>query len=143
MSNPDDVARRAGWFRSGGQGRNPIVRQTPVSPTRRAAGRRLGPLVAAAILVAVLGIPTVSNAAQTCGTSNGFQVCLTVPNGPLVGDVQITATVTNPTSAIRLLDFSWGSSASTSADLLADFEAPYTFTWRTDRYRDASGWINV
>jgi hypothetical protein len=87
--------------------------------------------------------PTRSGAAQQCGTSAGYSICLSVPSGPLAGDVTISATVSGSTAGISEMRFSWGSTASNSNQLLSDFEAPYTFVWRTGQYLDATQWLNV
>src|SRR5919199_5434038 len=107
--------------------------------------------VAGTFMVVVLGASILSgpgraSAASTCGSSNGFVVCLTVPDGPLSGEQTITATVTNPTKSIKSLLFTW---PSTSTRLLQDFEAlpdqpgAYSFVWPTTKYVDYVGVLSV
>ncbi len=96
------------------------------------------------LVVAVLvGSAGSARAAQACGTSAGYSLCLNAPDGVLSGDQTISVTVSGSTAGITELKFSWGSGSSNSNHLLSDFEAPYTFVWRTDRYLDATQWLNV
>ena len=102
--------------------------------------------VALAVLLGALTLvasATSSGAAQQCGTSAGYSVCLSIPSGALTGDVTISAVVNGSTAGISEMRFSWGSGASNSNQLLSDFEAPYTFVWRTGQYLDATQWLNV
>ena len=88
-------------------------------------------------------VPATSQASQSCGSSLGYQVCLTAPDGVLTGDRSIDVTVTGSSSGIYEMEFGWGTSSSTTAHLLSDFEAPWGFVWRTDRYLDATQYLNV
>ncbi len=99
--------------------------------------------LAFALALTVLSVPESSLAAQNCGTSNGFNICLNAPDGVLSGDVAISVTVSGSASGIAEMRFSWGTSTSSSARLLSDFEAPWNFTWRTDRYLDGTRYLNV
>jgi hypothetical protein len=109
---------------------------------RRWRSASLTAALALGVLTVVLTtIP--SGAAQQCGTSAGVSICLIVPPGPLTGDVTISATVNGSGSGISEVIFSWGSTPANFDRLLSDFEAPYSFVWRTDRYLDATRYVNV
>ncbi len=102
--------------------------------------------LASAILIGSLTLvasPTKSGAAQQCGASAGYSICLNVPTGTLSGDVTISVTVNGSTAGISEMIFSWGATASNANQLLSDFEAPYTFVWRTSQYLDATQFVNA
>ena len=99
-----------------------------------------GIVVAIAYLVF---IPTTGQASQSCGTSLSYQICLSAPTGVLSGDVSVTVSVTGSSAGIYEMNFGWGTSSTTTDHLLSDFEAPWGFTWRTDRYLDATQYLNV
>ncbi len=80
---------------------------------------------------------------EVCGTSDGVSLCLEAPSETLTGDQLIKVTVNGDPGFIYAMDFSWGGKATTTKDLLTDFEAPWEFVWRTDQYRDATKWLNV
>jgi hypothetical protein len=119
---------------------------TRVAPAVR-RGRLRAPVAVALTIglgaILVITSPARSGAAQQCGTSAGYTVCLNVPSGTLSGDVTISATVSGSTSGISEMRFSWGATATNSSQLLSDFEAPYSFVWRTDQYLDATQYVNV
>jgi predicted phosphodiesterase len=94
-------------------------------------------------LVLVLLAPARSWAAEQCGTSAGYWICLSAPSDHLSGDVPISVTVSGSSSGISEMRFGWGSSSTTTNHLLSDFQAPWGFIWRTDRYLDATQWLNV
>lgn len=103
-------------------------------------------VVVLVLVTASLSISGSREAAQNCGPSAGYDVCLVAPEGPLTGDVQISTTFQNASQKIEnisYLEFSWGSTATTTADLLTDFQAPYEFTWPTRKYLDAMQYLNV
>jgi hypothetical protein len=86
-------------------------------------------LVLGALLVSVQPAESASN----CGTSGGYTVCLTIPDGPLSGDIVVTATLSGGTRAVDNVQFDWGPSR-----VLSDFNPPYTFTWQTGKFLDGS-----
>ena len=90
----------------------------------------------------VTGVGT-AEAASACGTSSSLSLCLSVPDGVLSGDVPVTITFSGSSAAVAELHVSWGTSSTTSTSLHNEYEAPWTFTWPTDRYRDASQYLNV
>ncbi len=117
------------------------------STTATMKGRRRRRLAngaaAGLVLVLVLIRPGVGEAAQQCGTSSGYSICLNAPSGTLSGDVSISVTVSGSSSGISHMDFAWGSTSSNTNSLLSDFQAPWGFVWRTDLYLDGNGWLNV
>jgi len=73
-----------------------------------------------------------SPAAQ-CGLSEGYTLCIEVPDGVLSGDITVSATASGGTKAIAYVEFQWGTKR-----VLVDFWAPYTFTWQTAKYLDGT-----
>jgi hypothetical protein len=97
--------------------------------------------VASGIVLGLLVVP--ASAVATCGSTNGTSICVSVPDGQLSGDVPVTVTVNGSTSDIMEMIFQWGPSSTSTTQLLTDYEAPFGFTWRTDRYLDATQFLNV
>jgi hypothetical protein len=100
-------------------------------------------VVALLVLGWLVAAPTAGRAAQACGTSANTSICLVVPDGPLSGEEPISVTVSGSTTGITALRFSWGTTSTTSTPLLRDFRAPYGFLWPTDKFLDATQWLNV
>jgi len=117
-----------------------VTRATRIDAHKRVAAAALATLLGAAVFIVA---PISARAAQACGSSAGYSLCLSAPDGVLSGDETISVTVSGSTSGITELKFSWGSGSTNSNHLFSDFEAPYTFVWRTDRYLDATQWLNV
>ncbi|HVD70309.1 MAG TPA: hypothetical protein VNG34_05610, partial [Actinomycetota bacterium] len=90
----------------------------------------------------VTGVGT-AEAASACGTSSGFSLCVSVPDGVLSGDVPVTITFSGSSVDVAELHVSWGITSTTTTSLLNAYQAPWTFTWPTDQYRDASQYLNV
>jgi hypothetical protein len=114
-----------------------------VTRSARTRWRFAGAAITAATVVAViLALPTRSEAVQGCGPSLGYQVCVSAPDGDLSGDVRIDIT-TSSSSGIYEVEAMWGPTSSSTTHLISDFEPPWGFTWRTDRYLDATQSLNV
>jgi hypothetical protein len=98
-------------------------------------------LLASVFVALALGAGLLSTqsalAAQSCGTSAGYNICLNAPDGPLSGEVTISADVTNPTG-VKHVTFRYAPSGTSSKSLLRDYEAPYSFIWPTTKYLDGS-----
>lgn len=94
-------------------------------------------------VTALLLAPVESGAAQRCGVSAGYEICLTAPDVPVSGDAVISVAVNGSSTRISEMRFAWGASSTTTKHLLSDFQAPWGFTWRTDRYLDGTRWLNV
>ncbi len=117
----------------------------PPTRARRTNARRLARALLALALIG-LSVPTPAGrslAATGCGTSAGYSLCLSAPAGPLEGDAVISVSLSGDPARIRDLRFAWGPRSTTTKHLLSDFEPPWGFVWRTDRYEDATGWLNV
>jgi len=113
--------------------------------SRRAWRSRVGSTVVCVwvlTMTLVIGVGT-AEAASACGTSSSLSLCLSVPDGVLSGDVPVTITFSGSSADVAELHVSWGTSSTTSTSLHNEYEAPWTFTWPTDRYRDASQYLNV
>ena len=78
----------------------------------------------------------------SCGNSLGFDICLHAEDSILTGNVDIWTTFDGP-SNVFAVHYDWGPTANTNTDLLTDFEAPWSWSWPTHRYLDASGYVNV
>jgi Calcineurin-like phosphoesterase len=110
----------------------------------RARTRTVEIILAAAALLAPLIVDVEPvRAAEVCGTSATFTICLTVPDGILSGDVVVTSTVAGDVANLAELRYAWGATADTTTPLFSDFEAPWSFVWPTDRYLDATRSLNV
>ncbi len=122
-----------------------MPRTSSPQPRRTAHAWRRGAVAVSILLIAgtMVTFATNASAAQACGSSAGYSICLNAPDGVLTGDQTISVTVSGSTAGITELKFSWGASSTNSNHLFSDFEAPYTFVWRTDRYLDAIQWLNV
>ena len=99
------------------------------------------------LLVWFSGVPAeVAEAVvQTCGTSNGHTICVTLPSSTLTGAVPVTVT-NNPNSGTVIA--TWIPSGKSAIALITDY-APspatndYTFVWPTQKYLDAAGTLRV
>lgn len=100
-------------------------------------------VLSAVLLASLLADVQPVRAAQVCGTSATFTICLQIPDGVLSGDVVITSTVVGNSADLVELRYAWGTTTATTAPLFSDFEAPWSFVWPTDRYLDASQVLNV
>ena len=106
-------------------------------------------LTARTSLVGVLAIvltglsPTPGQAVASCGASAGYQICVNAPGSVLSGNQTIGVTVSGSSAGIYEMNFAWGSSTTSTNQLMSDFEAPWGFVWRTDRYLDATQYLNV
>jgi hypothetical protein len=115
---------------------------SPRFPWRRRVG--LG-LLGAITLFGGVALPQDALASTTCGSSSGHTVCVTVPDGPLSGNVLVT--VTNDPNTGNVF-FTWLPSGGGSTYLMLD-TAPspgtgdYSFTWPTAKYLDSSGVLRV
>ena len=113
--------------------------------SRRAWRSRVGSTVVCVwvlTMTLVTGVGT-AEAASACGSSSSLSLCLSVPDGVLSRDVPVTITFSGSSADVAELHVSWGTSSTTSTSLHNEYEAPWTFTWPTDRYRDASQYLNV
>ena len=98
---------------------------------------------AAVAAVAAAGWTTTidrAGAVTSCANSSGWNLCVTVPDGVLSGEVPVTVTATGTGTPFEVA-VSWGTTSTTATPLYSDFEAPFSFTWPTHRYRDASQWL--
>ena len=100
-------------------------------------------LVAATVLV-----PTVAQAAPTCGTSSGHTLCVEVANtdpNNLTGEQTVTVT-DSPNSGVVFA--TWVPSGGKALQLI-EIDAPspsthdYSFVWPTQKYLDASGTLSL
>jgi calcineurin-like phosphoesterase family protein len=98
-------------------------------------------LIALLFLLGPLSVPV--RAVQSCGSSNGVAICVSAPDGQLTGDAAIGVTLSGSASDIKEMIFQWGPTSSSTTHLLSDFEFPFGFTWRTDRYLDGTQFLNV
>ena len=108
-------------------------RKTPVFHAVRLA-------FALSVVTAVLAVPTIAQAAQTCGSSSGHTICVTVSGTTLTGRVQVT--VTNSPNAGDVF-YTWDSSGPNVRLMEQDGPSPdtgdYSFTWPTEKYLDGTG----
>ena len=98
-----------------------------------------------AIFFAALRVGAPAEAAATvCGTSASHTVCITLPTGPLSGEV--TVGISNAPNAGKM-QVSWVTSRGTVL-LLTRFQpsattGDYSFVWPTQKYLDASGTLKA
>lgn len=98
----------------------------------RTTTKRAAVLTAALTLGAGLAaIPASSaSAVDSCGPSAGETVCLSVPDGPLTGDVTVSATRSGKKAAGTMEFYLDG------AYLNFEYQRPYSFTWPTGKEVD-------
>ncbi len=107
----------------------------------RGRTRRRAFLVALGVSIASVGLGSEpADAATVCGPSASWTLCITTPNGLLSGEVPVTVTATGTGTPFEVT-VSWGTTATSTTPLYADFEAPFDFVWPTHRYRDADQWL--
>jgi hypothetical protein len=101
------------------------------------------------VMVLGLAVPAMAvpaaNAAANCGTSAGDTICVSVPDGPLTGNVSIVVTRT-PNNGNLVV--TWAPSSGSTVTLLTEFgpspvTSDYSFVWPTQKYLDASGVLRV
>ncbi len=96
---------------------------------------------ALAMLFATIGFGSEpAGAASACGVSDAWTLCISTPDGILSGEIPVSVTATG-TGVPFEVTVSWGTSATATTPLYADFEAPFEFVWPTHRYRDADQWL--
>src|SRR4249919_1918592 len=99
------------------------------------------------LLIAALAVPTTAEGAVTsrCGTSGSHTLCVTVPDGPLVGETTIT--ITNSKNSGTVISTWMPSGSAAKALIQASGPYPstnnYSFVWPTQKYLDASGTLRV
>src|SRR6476659_8831493 len=96
-------------------------------------------------VMATLLVPVAAHAARNCGASNGQTLCVTVPAGPLSGDVNVTVT-NSPNSGVVIA--TWLPADGAASQLIESFAASpatndYSFLWPTQKYLDASGTLRL
>ena len=101
-------------------------------------------VVAGLVLTAAALVPA-ANAASTCGSSNAHTLCVTLPDGPLSGEVAVTVTnVTNKGVVI----VTWIPDGAAAMPLIQKAGPSlatnnYSFVWPTQKYLDASGTLRL
>jgi hypothetical protein len=109
------------------------------------SGRAARWVIVAGLVSFALVVPTTANATSNCGTSAGDTICVTAPDGPLVGDVSVRVT-RSPNGGTLVA--TWVPSGGSATTLLTEF-APspatndYSFVWPTQKYLDAPGVLRV
>src|SRR5215218_5643503 len=89
-------------------------------------------LGASALAVACACLPTArASAADSCGQSAGFKLCLTTPAGSLAGDQTISATWLG--SGSPTIEFTLNGNY-----LNFEYQKPFSFTWPTAKERDGT-----
>jgi hypothetical protein len=109
-------------------------------------------LATVGLLLAGVVVAPAAAAGQTCATTPDdpraptftVTVCVTVPDGPLIGDVPVSVEVSvagvtdlEPPGVTRV-SFWWNETY-----LLTDFDPAYGLTWRTTRMADETGTLRV
>ncbi len=99
---------------------------------------------ALSVMAAVLAVPNIAQAAQTCGSSSGHTICVTISGTTLTGRVQVTVT-DSPNSGEVF--YTWAPSGKSVFLMEQDGPSPdtgdYSFTWPTEKYLDAAGSLQV
>src|SRR5438445_869697 len=113
------------------------------SPSGLLRTMRLG--IVPLALVTTVAVPVVASADSNCGTSNGQTLCVTVANGPLSSDTDVTVT-NSPNAGVVIA--TWLPLGGASTQLIESF-APspatndYSFVWPTEKYLDSSGTLRL
>jgi hypothetical protein len=107
---------------------------------RRRALRGIVVIITLIIGAGVVAMSSDASAVSNCGPSSSFTLCITAPNGVLTGEVPITLTATGAGTPFEVA-VSWGPSATSTTPLHSDFEAPWSFTWPTQRYADTTQYL--
>ncbi len=97
------------------------------------------------LLTPLLWVPLSASAASSCGSSDGHTLCVTAPDGPLSGPVQVG--VTN-TSNNGIVIATWIPSSGAPTYLITKSKpspetGDYSFVWPTQKYLDGSGVLRV
>ena len=98
-------------------------------------------------LAASILVPTAAEGApiSSCGSSGSHTLCVTVPDGPLVGEATITITNTSNSGTVISTWLPSGGGAKTLVQAVGPypFTNNYSFVWPTHKYLDASGTLRV
>jgi K319L-like, PKD domain/Calcineurin-like phosphoesterase len=98
-------------------------------------------------LTAALVAPTPAESAviSNCGSSGSHTVCVTVPDGPLVGETAVTITNSKNSGTVISTWMPSGSAAKTLIQAAGPYPSTnnYSFVWPTQKYLDASGILRV
>ena len=99
---------------------------------------------ALSVISAVLAVPNIAQAAQTCGSSSAHTICVSISGPTLTGRVQVT--ITNSPNNGEVF-YTWAPPGPSVFLMEQDGPSPdsgdYSFTWPTEKYRDAIGSLQI